>query len=58
MGGENLICNWEAPAWVYEHVEPVPDVDTIDEFRIKAVREMSKNGWPGLDVSEYTVYGL
>ena len=48
----DAISDWEAPDWVYEQVEPVPDIDSIEEFRIKAVKSMSSNGWPGLDITE------
>ena len=46
----DAINDWKAPGWVYEQVEPVPDVDTIASFRIKAVKRMSARGMPGLDM--------
>ena len=48
----DAICDWEAPDWVYDHIEHVPDIDSIEEFRLKAVKRISGNGWPGLDMTE------
>lgn len=44
----DAITDWEAPAWVYEHTEPVPDIDSIGEFRIKVKKVLGPEGMPGL----------
>ena len=46
----DAINDWSAPDWVYEYVEPVPDIDTIEDFRIAAVKRISEGGIPGLDM--------
>ena len=43
----DAISEWEAPSWVYEQVEPVPEINDLDEFRIYITRYM-KDGMPGL----------
>lgn len=48
----DAITDWEAPDWVFEHTDPIPDIDSIEAFRIKAVKRMSKNGMPALDMDD------
>ena len=48
----DAVSEWEAPDWVYEQTEHVPDIDTMEEFMIKATKRMSETGMPGLDVDE------
>ena len=60
----DAICDWEAPDWVYENIDPLPDIDSLSEFRIKAVKRISERGMPGLDVTssmgmiDYVYYRL
>ncbi|MBR3430933.1 MAG: hypothetical protein IKG87_12600 [Clostridia bacterium] len=58
------ICDWEAPGWVYENMEPLPDIDSLKEFKIKCVKRIPDSGMPGLDLSaslgiiDYVYYRL
>ena len=48
----DAITDWHAPGWVFEHVEPVPDIDSLEAFRLLAVKMMTESGMPALDMSD------
>ena len=57
----DAISDWTAPDWVYEQVERLPEIDTIEELKVTVTRQMSEKGLPGIVVGNvvnnvYNVY--
>ena len=48
----DAITDWKAPGWVFEKVEPLPDIDSLEDFRLLVVRRMTDSGMPALDMTQ------
>ena len=46
----DAIKSWKAPDWVYEHVERLPEIDTIEEFEINFSKAVDRDGMPALAI--------
>ena len=46
----DAVSPWEAPAWVYESVEPVPDINEIPEFRLTVKKQLCEDGMPAVSI--------
>ena len=44
----DAISDWTAPDWVYEQVERLPSIDTIDALKINVEKTFSGGGMPAL----------
>ena len=42
--------DWEAPAWVYERTDPLPDIETLDIYDVYLEKKVSLSGEPGIRV--------
>ena len=56
----DAISDWTAPDWVYDQVEHLPEISTIEELQVTIKRQMSEKGLPGIVMknilSSYNVY--
>ena len=62
----DAISDWEAPEWIYEYTERLPEIDTIDALQVTIEKRMAVDGLPALyfgntnaNVNDifYTLYG-
>jgi len=44
----DAISHWPAPEWVYKDMDPLPDIDDIEEFRFTATKVMTPSGVPAV----------
>ena len=45
----DAITTWKAPEWVYEKAERIPEIDSLEEFRLSAEKKFTDRGMPALD---------
>lgn len=48
----DAVSDWTAPDWVYESADRLPEINDVEEFQIKAQKRPSKDGMPGLRLSD------
>lgn len=46
----DVISSWTAPDWVYETVQRMPELDTIDTYLVKVHKMVFKDGTPSFSV--------
>jgi len=39
---------WTAPEWVYQHVQPLPDIRELEDYHIKVEKKIAPDGTPGV----------
>ena len=39
---------WTAPAWVYEQVEPLPDIRELEDYQVTVEKKIAPDGTPGV----------
>lgn len=49
----DAITSWTAPDYVYESVERLPEVNTIQEFRLSVEKILTPDGFPAISVENY-----
>lgn len=48
----DAITPWDAPAWVYEQAEKLPQIDTIEELQVTIEKRMTPEGIPAIYFGE------
>ena len=47
----DAVSDWNAPEWLYEKVERLPDLDTLNDYRITIEKVIRDNGMPACFVT-------
>ena len=48
----DAVTSWKAPDWVYEQTEPIPGIESIEEFRFVSTKALSPQGLPSITFGE------
>ena len=50
----DAVSPWTAPDWVYKYTERLPEIDTLEKYRILIEKKMCEDGTPGVNLAEGT----
>ena len=48
----DAISPWTAPDWLYEQVDPLPEMSTLDAYQVGITKEVFQDGTPAFSVRE------
>ena len=54
----DAISPWTAPDWVYETAEHLPEMDTIDEYKVTIEKHIQENGTPSFSFAQNGLIGV
>ena len=48
----DALTPWEAPDWVYQYAEELPEISELEAYRIDIERKVCEDGTPGVNLAE------